>query len=141
MNDRAIAAKNLTVQCLLLPRQWLFEKQQNLGNVWQRFRSTYMSTSYILTYIALSPLAFDLNSFKSKLFLNRIKIYLVTTIPQRERVLNEFVAAEKWMQYKKCVIEKSCHRSHQTHVTKYEDIPLMCRVQHAHLNPSSAREM
>lgn len=36
MDDRAVAANNAGAQCLLLPRQWLLQNEQNLGNVWQR---------------------------------------------------------------------------------------------------------
>lgn len=35
MIDRAIVARN-QVQCLLIPRYWLFEKDQNMGNIWQK---------------------------------------------------------------------------------------------------------
>lgn len=35
LQDRIIIAKN-EVQCLLLPRYWLFQKEQNLGNIWSR---------------------------------------------------------------------------------------------------------
>lgn len=36
MDDRIILAKNTGAQCLLIPRYWLFQKEQNMGNVWQR---------------------------------------------------------------------------------------------------------
>lgn len=36
MEERAIVART-TVQCMLIPRYWLFQKQQNLGNIWQRY--------------------------------------------------------------------------------------------------------
>lgn len=35
MVDRAIVARN-AVQCLEIPRYFLFQKTQNLGNIWQR---------------------------------------------------------------------------------------------------------
>lgn len=35
--NRTIIAKT-TVQCLLVPRHWLFQKSQNIGNVWQRIK-------------------------------------------------------------------------------------------------------
>lgn len=35
MIDRAIVAKNV-VHCLEIPRYLLFQKTQNLGNIWQR---------------------------------------------------------------------------------------------------------
>lgn len=35
MTDRAIVARN-QVQCLLIPRYWLYEKDQNMGNIWQK---------------------------------------------------------------------------------------------------------
>lgn len=35
MNHRTVIAKN-HVQCLLLPRYWLFQKAQNTANIWQR---------------------------------------------------------------------------------------------------------
>jgi hypothetical protein len=37
MLNRTIIART-TVQCLLIPRQWLFQKSQNIGNVWQRIK-------------------------------------------------------------------------------------------------------
>lgn len=43
MVDRAVAAKNSGAQCLILPRRWLFEKEQNLGNVWQRYVHRWQS--------------------------------------------------------------------------------------------------
>lgn len=36
MEDRAIVAKHMEVQCLLIPHYWLFQKKQNSGNIWQR---------------------------------------------------------------------------------------------------------
>lgn len=35
MNHRTVVAKRLT-ECLLLPRYWLMQKEQNIGNVWSR---------------------------------------------------------------------------------------------------------
>jgi len=37
MENRIIIARN-TVQCLLIPRHWLFQKAQNIGNVFQRIK-------------------------------------------------------------------------------------------------------
>lgn len=37
MDDRVIIARNV-VQCLVIPRYWLFQKAQNIGNVWQRIK-------------------------------------------------------------------------------------------------------
>jgi hypothetical protein len=37
MDNRVIIARS-TVQCLLIPRNWLFKKAQNVGNVWQRLK-------------------------------------------------------------------------------------------------------
>ncbi|XP_058811524.1 cAMP-dependent protein kinase type I-alpha regulatory subunit-like [Topomyia yanbarensis] len=37
MEDRSIVARN-HVQCMLIPRYWLFMKHQNTGNVWQRIK-------------------------------------------------------------------------------------------------------
>ncbi|XP_058443373.1 uncharacterized protein LOC131425449 [Malaya genurostris] len=37
MEDRTIVARN-HVQCMLIPRYWLFMKHQNTGNVWQRIK-------------------------------------------------------------------------------------------------------
>lgn len=37
MENRAIIARSV-VQCLLIPRYWLFQKSQNIGNVWQRIK-------------------------------------------------------------------------------------------------------
>lgn len=36
MDDRVIVAKHTTVQCLLIPHYWLFQKKLNAGNIWQR---------------------------------------------------------------------------------------------------------
>lgn len=40
---RAIMSQSI-VQCLLIPRFWLFEKPQNPGNMWNRIRFTLNST-------------------------------------------------------------------------------------------------
>lgn len=37
MENRIIIARNV-VQCMLIPRYWLFQKAQNIGNVWQRIK-------------------------------------------------------------------------------------------------------
>lgn len=37
LQDRIVIASS-EVQCLLLPRYWLFQKEQNLGNIWSRTR-------------------------------------------------------------------------------------------------------
>ncbi|XP_053681627.1 cyclic nucleotide-binding domain-containing protein 2-like [Sabethes cyaneus] len=37
MADRSIVARN-HVQCMMIPRYWLFMKHQNTGNVWQRIK-------------------------------------------------------------------------------------------------------
>jgi hypothetical protein len=37
IENRIIIART-TVQCLCIPRQWLFQKAQNIGNVWQRIK-------------------------------------------------------------------------------------------------------
>lgn len=37
MENRVIIARNV-VQCLMIPRHWLFQKAQNIGNVWQRIK-------------------------------------------------------------------------------------------------------
>lgn len=37
MENRLIIART-TVQCLLIPRYWLFQKAQNTGNVWPRIQ-------------------------------------------------------------------------------------------------------
>lgn len=37
MENRMIIARNV-VQCLMIPRFWLFQKAQNIGNVWQRIK-------------------------------------------------------------------------------------------------------
>lgn len=37
MENRVIIARNV-VQCLMIPRYWLFQKAQNIGNVWQRIK-------------------------------------------------------------------------------------------------------
>ncbi|XP_037048079.1 uncharacterized protein LOC119082622 [Bradysia coprophila] len=41
--DRAIVARNV-VQCLEIPRFWLLQRSQNVGNVWQRTRIFYNAT-------------------------------------------------------------------------------------------------
>ncbi|XP_055916884.1 uncharacterized protein LOC129949437 isoform X2 [Eupeodes corollae] len=43
LQHRVIMART-TVQCLLIPRFWLFEKDQNPGNIWQRMRFYIDST-------------------------------------------------------------------------------------------------
>lgn len=43
LEHRGIMART-TVQCLLIPRFWLLEKQQNPGNIWQR-RRFYLDTT------------------------------------------------------------------------------------------------
>lgn len=35
MEDRLVIAKT-NVECLIIPRYWLLQQEQNLGNVWQR---------------------------------------------------------------------------------------------------------
>lgn len=35
MEDRVIMAKT-RVQCLLIPRYWLLQHEQNIGNIWQK---------------------------------------------------------------------------------------------------------
>lgn len=37
IENRIIIARTM-VQCLCIPRQWLFQKAQNIGNVWQRIK-------------------------------------------------------------------------------------------------------
>lgn len=37
IENRVIIAKSI-VQCLMIPRNWLFQKAQNIGNVWQRIK-------------------------------------------------------------------------------------------------------
>lgn len=37
MENRIIIART-EVQCLMIPRHWLFQKAQNIGNVWQRIK-------------------------------------------------------------------------------------------------------
>lgn len=48
MDDRAIVAKHTQVQCLLIPRYWLFAKKQNAGNIWQRYTSRVLSVFWHL---------------------------------------------------------------------------------------------
>ena len=43
MENRIIIARNM-VQCLMIPRHWLFQKAQNIGNVWQRIKLFLNST-------------------------------------------------------------------------------------------------
>lgn len=43
IEHRAIMSQTI-VQCLLIPRFWLFEKPQNPGNMWNRIRFTLNST-------------------------------------------------------------------------------------------------
>lgn len=43
MENRVIIAKS-EVQCLMIPRYWLFQKAQNIGNVWQRIKLFLNST-------------------------------------------------------------------------------------------------
>lgn len=50
MEDRAIYAKN-HVKCLLIPRYWLLLKDQNMGNVWQRFVHLALCGKQLCEYI------------------------------------------------------------------------------------------
>ncbi|XP_058982648.1 LOW QUALITY PROTEIN: uncharacterized protein LOC131804180 [Musca domestica] len=43
-SERRVIMARTTVQCLMIPRFWLFEKMQNPGNVWQRRRFYLDST-------------------------------------------------------------------------------------------------
>lgn len=43
LEHRVIMART-TVQCLMIPRFWLLEKDQNPGNIWQR-RRFYLDTT------------------------------------------------------------------------------------------------
>lgn len=37
MDDRIVVARNCVVECLMIPRYWLLQKRQNVGNIWNRF--------------------------------------------------------------------------------------------------------
>lgn len=43
IENRIVIART-TVQCLCIPRNWLFQKAQNIGNVWQRIK-LYLNSS------------------------------------------------------------------------------------------------
>lgn len=45
ITDRAIVAKNV-VQCLEIPRFWLLQRSQNVGNIWQRYGKPSKSDNF-----------------------------------------------------------------------------------------------
>ncbi|XP_034130776.1 uncharacterized protein LOC117585412, partial [Drosophila guanche] len=94
MQHRVIMART-RVQCLLLPRFFLLEKNQNPGNIWQR-----------------------------RLF------YLDCTIPSREYIFSHFLKGRDWNKFKHDVIKKTLYSSVK-YKSRYEDIPIICRIVEA----------
>jgi hypothetical protein len=93
IEHRTIVARNV-VQCLLIPRYWLFQKPQNKGNIWQR-----------------------------------IKLYLDSSIPSREKLYNEFLANLEWMKYRRQLVDDFVGKHPQTNTTRYFDVPVICRIE------------
>lgn len=57
MEDRIITAGNKGVQCLLIPRYWLMQKNQNSGNIWERLIALYFY-NIIITFCNVFFLSF-----------------------------------------------------------------------------------
>lgn len=94
MVNRVIIARNV-VQCLLIPRHWLFQKAQNIGNVWQR-----------------------------------IKLFLNSSIPSQEQLLDSYISNQKWKRYKKKTIDEVKRQHGITAAsTQYYNIPVICRIE------------
>lgn len=53
MEDRVIMAKHNGVQCLMIPRYWLFQKQQNVGNIWHRLVIQSILTNWLFSSVLL----------------------------------------------------------------------------------------
>lgn len=93
MEHRTIVARD-TVQCLLIPRYWLFQKEQNIGNIWERN-----------------------------------KIFLDLNIPSREKCFKQYRQTQKWIRYKKQVIDSLLPEKRNKNVTSIFNVPVICRAQ------------
>lgn len=125
MDDRAIVAKHTQVQCLLIPHYWLFEKKQNTGNIWQRYKipnSIFGFSFGLIIYIRMNALQFDIR---------RTKIYLNFTLPSRQEVFDNYLIARKWKSYKKQLIYSSQSRRPLINSTKVQDVPIICRLNNS----------
>lgn len=83
MENRMIIAKN-TVQCLLIPRHWLFQKTQNIGNVWQRIKLFLNSSIPSQQQLYKNHLANRKWKIYKKRTLNHILIQKRTSIAQTQ---------------------------------------------------------
>uniref|UniRef100_A0A1I8PZX3 Uncharacterized protein n=1 Tax=Stomoxys calcitrans TaxID=35570 RepID=A0A1I8PZX3_STOCA len=85
-NHRIMMART-RVQCLLLPRYWLFEKRQNPGNIWQRRRfyleSTIPSRKKLFQYFLSTR---QWHSFKLEIIRNHLDQYFVSNSTQDQDV-------------------------------------------------------
>lgn len=130
MDDRAIVAKHMQVQCLLIPHYWLLAKKQNAGNIWQRYAHTHtpahlfcITSEKIQTIFPLSK-CFNFN-------FRRTKIYINFTLPSRQEVFEKYLMARKWKSYKKQLIYNSQSRRPQINSTQIHDVPIICRLNNS----------
>jgi len=93
MEHRTIVALD-AVQVLMVPRYWLLQKEQNIGNIWERS-----------------------------------KIYLDLTVPSREKVFQQFMQTQKWIRYKRQVIEGLLPERRSKNSTTIFDVPVICRAE------------
>jgi hypothetical protein len=93
MEHRTIVALD-TVQCLMVPRYWLVQKEQNIGNIWERNR-----------------------------------IFLERTVPSREKVFKQYLQTQKWIRYKRQVIESLLPEHRNKNSTTIFDVPVICRAE------------
>lgn len=124
MDDRVIVAKHKAVQCLLIPHYWLFQKKQNAGNIWQRWKKL----TNIFAFISVEKK----NKWKlMRNFINRSKIYLDFTLPSRKDVFQHYLEAKKWKSYKNKLIYNTGKLKPQINSTQIEDVPILCRLNNS----------
>ncbi|XP_017028516.1 uncharacterized protein [Drosophila kikkawai] len=92
MEHRVIMARTV-VQCLLLPRYWLLEEEQNPGNIW-----------------------------------NRRRFYYECNVPSRQDLFTNFLKTRKWNKFRHDYIQNLLDEKTNAHISKEEDIPIMCRI-------------
>ncbi|KAH8235106.1 hypothetical protein KR032_008799 [Drosophila birchii] len=92
MEHRVIMARTV-VQCLLLPRYWLLNEEQNPGNIWHRRR-----------------------------------FYFECNVPSRQDLFTNFLKTRKWNKFRHDYIQSLLDDKTTAHVSKEEDIPIMCRI-------------
>ncbi|KAH8257287.1 hypothetical protein KR038_006738 [Drosophila bunnanda] len=92
MEHRVIMARTV-VQCLLLPRYWLLNEDQNPGNIWHRRR-----------------------------------FYFECNVPSRQDLFTNFLKTRKWNTFRHDYIQSLLDEKTKAHVSKEEDIPIMCRI-------------